>query len=482
MTIRTRLWVSHLISLIVPIIMTILIIGIALLGLVFYIDRGNYIYVEHLNQYNIARQVLTTVTFRELDNDDDLYYARTLYHLFDPQCTFITVTRNNSPIEVYGNPILLKTLDAQIVNLSEPLHSYSDGHTYFTTIARVINNNTYRFTIMASNSIGVDDKKLQFFFNLTLTGIILFIILSIWLVNKFLTRFTMRHILRPLKELTSAAREVELGNFKAEVSHLNNDEFMPITFRFNIMVNSLYANKQQRQAEEQSRRELIAGISHDLRTPLTSIKAYVEGLIDGVAMNDDMRIKYLNTIQKKTILMDNMLEQLFLFSKLDLGDAAVKAEPILLHEMIRDYVKDNYDDFLERGLDITVNIQQTARIKGDISIFIRILQNMLTNSVKYKDKDLGHSRICLSTTGQKAIITVTDDGPGVPEDKLNRLFEVFYRTDKARTSPTDGSGLGLAIAQKYITLMGGTISATNVCPHGLQITITIPLISNDTLS
>lgn len=479
MTIRTRLWVSHFISLIVPIIMSFLILGIALLGLVFYIDRGNYIYVEHLNQYGVAQQILTNVTFRELNKDGKLHYAPVLYHLFDPTSTYVKLTCNGIPVEVYGNKSLQNDIPSNSLHSVNKVAYYSDGTHYYSSIKNDIHGKSYTFTLVASNAVGVDDKKLDFFIKITIGGILLSILISIWLVNKFLTLFTMRRILRPLKALTIATNEIGKGNLNIYISHRIDDEFDPIIFRFNMMLDALRNSKRQRQIEEQSRRELIAGISHDLRTPLTAIKAYVEGLIDGVAMNDEKRQKYLNIIQKKAVLLDNMLEQLFLYSKLDLGDSAVKSEPILLHKFIREYVKDNYDDYLRRGLDITVDIKQAAKVKGDSAILCRILQNMFSNSVKYKTSPIGHSRICLSTSEQNAIITVTDDGPGVPKEKLDRLFEVFYRTDEARTSPTEGSGLGLAITYKYIHIMGGTINATNVLPHGLQITITMPLITNE---
>lgn len=479
MTIRTRLWVSHLISLIVPIIMSFLILGIAFLSLVFYIDRGNYIYVKDNNQYGIARQILNHVTFKELNEKGKLRYAPVLYHLFDPTSTYIKLTVNGAPLELYGNEVLTSHVPAESSQSTANLASYSDGTSYFTSTQKEIDSKIYRFTFVASNAVEVDDTKLDFFFKITIGGILLLILISIWLVNKFLTLFTMRRILRPLKALTIATNEIGKGNLNIYIAHRIDDEFDPIIFRFNMMLEALRNSKKERQIQEQSRRELIAGISHDLRTPLTSIKAYVEGLIDGVAMNDAMRTKYLNTIQTKAILMDNMLEQLFLYSKLDLGESAVKSEPILLHKLILEYIKDNHDDYLKRGLDITVNIKQAAKVKGDIAILFRILQNMLSNSIKYKSSPIGHSRICLSTFEDNAIITITDDGPGVPEEKLDRLFEVFYRTDEARTSPTEGSGLGLAIAQKYIHMMGGTITAKNVLPHGLQITITMPLITSE---
>lgn len=479
MTIRTRLWVSHFISLIVPIIMSFLIIAIGFLGLVFYIDRGNYIYIQHLNQYGVARQILTTVTFTELKEDGRLNYAPVLYHLFDPNSTYINLTVDNKPIEFYGNDLLLEQIPKSIPQNSSDTFSFSDGSVYFTGVERKINNANYRFTFVASNAITIDDRKLDFFFKITIGGIILLCLASIWVLNKFLTLFTMRRILRPLKALTIATREIDRGNLNIYIAHRIDDEFDPIVFRFNMMLETLRNSKRERQVQEQSRRELIAGISHDLRTPLTSIKAYVEGLIDGVAMNDKMRDKYLQTIQKKAVLMDNMLEQLFLYSKLDLGESAVQFEPIALHKLIQNYVSDNYDDYLKRGLDITVNIKQIAKVKGDLAILTRILQNMFSNSVKYKEAEMGHSRICLSTYEENAVITVTDDGPGVPEDKIDRLFEVFYRTDEARTSPTEGSGLGLAITYKYIHLMGGTITARNVSPHGLQLTITMPLMTSE---
>ena len=137
-------------------------------------------------------------------------------------------------------------------------------------------------------------------------------------------------------------------------------------------------------------------------------------------------------------------------------------------------MEENKDLYASRGLTVALTIHKGALILGDTSLLLRSIENLLTNSVKYKSKPMGHSRITLSTAANNAVITVTDDGPGVPTEELSKLFGVFYRTDKARKTK-EGSGLGLAITAKYISLMGGTIEASNAKPQGLQITITIPL-------
>lgn len=476
MKIRTRLRVSHVIALIVPILMGILITIIAITGLYLYIARGNYVYVSSLSQYNNASQLLTYVTFKDFRDENHLKYAPILYRIFDPINTYIRVSQDGSPIFYYGNLNLMNRIPPEVLEDEASLRTYSKETVYYTHVTKEIRNSFYTVTLFAINPNGMKDEKLEFFLKSIFVVSVLAVLLTIYLINFFLTRFTMRRIIAPLESLTKGAQEVEKGALnKAYVPIESNDEFKPIMERFNMMIRTLQTNEQDRLNRERSRRELIAGISHDIRTPLTSIKAYVEGLLDGIADSEEHRNKYLQIIQSKTNDMDIMLEQLFLFSKLDVGKEALHIEPIRLHHFLGEYVRDNKEFFHNKGLNISLYVYSIATVLGDYPVMVRILENLLTNSLKYKSEATGHCRITLSTSGANAIITVTDDGPGVPEEKLDRLFEVFYRTDSARANTNEGSGLGLAITAKYVRLLGGHISASNAHPSGLQMTITLPL-------
>jgi signal transduction histidine kinase len=229
------------------------------------------------------------------------------------------------------------------------------------------------------------------------------------------------------------------------------------------------------QKDEQSRRELIAGISHDLRTPLTSVKAYVEGLEKGVASTPEAHKRYIDTIRNKTDDLEHIIEMLFLFSKLDTGEFPYHMERVNLTAVASEVVESLSDEYKSRGLEIALS-REAEDLWVDIdAVQMRyIMINIFENSVKYKNKEQGKMRVTVSPNQENAAMIFTDDGPGAPEDALAKLFDAFYRSDPSRKDPSKGSGLGLAIAAKIVDRFGGTIEAVNAPQGGLSIIMTFP--------
>ena len=226
-----------------------------------------------------------------------------------------------------------------------------------------------------------------------------------------------------------------------------------------------------------SRRELFAGISHDLRTPLTSIKAYVEGLEKGVASTPEARARYLDTIESKANDLEHIIEALFLFSKLDTGEFPYDIERADLSAVTADIAREAAAEYAARGLDITARADETpVWVNIDISQLRRVMINIFENSLKYKTSERGRLDVSVSREGETAVLALTDDGPGVPRDAADKLFDMFYRLDLSRSDPSKGSGLGLAIAAKVIYRFGGAIEAKNAPPNGLSIVIKLPLV------
>lgn len=169
-----------------------------------------------------------------------------------------------------------------------------------------------------------------------------------------------------------------------------------------------------------------------------------------------------------------MVSQIFLYSKMELEDYPVHLQTYSLDKLIRDFLQDAGPEYQTRGLSITADPMPPVHILVDSELLLRVLTNILDNSAKYKRKETGHLLLRLEDMGPSCRLILTDDGPGVPEASLPKLFDVFYRGDSARNCPGQGSGLGLAIAAKAVARMGGSIAAQNQQPHGLSIQITLP--------
>ena len=294
----------------------------------------------------------------------------------------------------------------------------------------------------------------------------------VFIINRALTKYISHSIITSIDTLVDGVREISEGNLDYRIHYNKGDEFDAVCGDFNEMATRLSEMVNQRQMDEAGRKELIAGISHDLRTPLTSIKAYIEGFRKGVASTPEMREKYLDTIQSKTEDIEYIINQLFLFSKMDIGEFPFKLEAV----DIGDELKRIVDSLDYEGLTIELkeNVQSIA-VSIDIVQFRNVIQNILNNSVKYGNKEVGYSEISCIANNDTVSITIRDNGPGVPEEMLNKIFDVFYRGDASRTSPSNGSGLGLAICLKAIERLNGSIRAENTEGSGLSIIITLPI-------
>jgi signal transduction histidine kinase len=297
----------------------------------------------------------------------------------------------------------------------------------------------------------------------------------ILITNRFLTRFVFGKIVHALHTLTYGVHQVRDGNLGFRIDYGGNDEFSEVCGDFNEMAVRLSDSVNARQKDEQSRKELIAGISHDLRTPLTSIKAYVEGLEKGVASTLEARKHYIDTIKNKTGDLEHIIEMLFLFSKLDTGEFPYRMEHVDLASVVSEVVESLADEYKGRGLDIALS-RSTAPVCVEIDAMQMryIMINIFENSVKYKNKKRGKMNVTVSGDEENATVIFTDDGPGVLEEALCKLFDAFYRSDPSRNNPSKGSGLGLAVAAKIVNHFGGSIKAANASQGGLSIIMTFP--------
>ncbi|MCL2092683.1 MAG: HAMP domain-containing histidine kinase [Treponema sp.] len=297
-------------------------------------------------------------------------------------------------------------------------------------------------------------------------------------VNSFLTHRMTRRIIQPLEPLGEGVSQIHANNLSYRINYSSNDEFRPICDAFNEMAEKLEATSEQKERDEKNRRELIAGISHDLRTPLTSIKGYLEGLETGVASTAEMRREYFYTVKKKTSEMERIIEQLFLFSKLDMDEFPLHLKELPLNRIISDMIEELSPEYSKKGLAILYDDpKEEIPVKIDVIMFRNVLVNIIENSAKYKTRPQGTVELTLEVINGFVSINVKDDGPGVEKENLSKLFDVFYRADPSRS--LTGSGLGLAICAKIITTMGGTIHGELPESGGLSIIINLPLVEKE---
>jgi signal transduction histidine kinase len=297
--------------------------------------------------------------------------------------------------------------------------------------------------------------------------------------NLFAIRLTNK-ILKPLEPLSEGVKQIHNNNYAYRIDYQKDDEFRPVCEAFNEMAARLETSTAQRKKEEANRRELIAGISHDLRTPLTSIKGYLEGIETGVASTPVMRKQYFSIITSKTAELEHIIEQLFLFSKLDMDEFPLNMRNVDIVSSVSDIIEDTISEYAARGLDIRLTeMPNSAFVLADTFWLRNVIINILENSVEYKTKEHGQMKISAVLADNFILFHFVDNGPGVQAETLSKLFDVFYRADPSRNKK--GSGLGLAISAKIIERMGGGINAELPAPSGLAIVIKMPLLTGEIL-
>ena len=300
------------------------------------------------------------------------------------------------------------------------------------------------------------------------------------LTNRFLSKFVFKRIEHPLAVLSDGVHQISAGNLEHRIVYSETDEFRQVCDDFNHMAEHLQASIEEVQKNERNRKELLSGISHDLRSPLTSIKAFVEGLQDGVAATPEARQAYLEVVRKKTDDIISMVSQLFLYSKMDMGNYPISPERLDIGKELSDFVAASREEYSASGLAIETAELPTGRyIYADPVQLRSVFSNILSNSAKYKNKAMAAAAISCEPQDGMIRMQFEDDGPGVPGDTLPKLFEAFYRGDPSRNNPNQGSGLGLAITQKAVERMNGKIYAQNTEQGGLRIVVEIPVMKGE---
>ena len=335
----------------------------------------------------------------------------------------------------------------------------------------------YEITAVHLNETGTNEVTVSYF-RKYVTDIILWLVVfavaMIIAANALLSRWIVWSIMKPLDVLKRGTKKIAEGDLDCEIDYHKQDEFGEVCEEFDIMRGQLKASVAERIQYEQYRRELIAGISHDLRTPLTSIKGYAEGLMDGIANTEEKRHRYYDAIHIRALDMEALVNSLSLFARLENRKHHYQLETVDMKVYLEDLLDGWKEEAEQKHVILLLNSEAVrTQVQIDLQEMHRVFVNLFENSVKYRTKENSVIRITLENQGNQLEIRVADDGPGVQESELSKIFNSFYRGDESRTRPGSGSGLGLAIVKQIVEGHGGTIRAVN--ERGLTVILTIPL-------
>lgn len=481
MRIKKRLTISNILMLVIPVVIIFIIAQIMSIPFSkayekkFAIDRD-----RDSNAYFIQQSLRPGS--KNLDNKNDFAkLSEELQKFLEPKGYHLIITYDG---EIISSNITDKDKEA-ISKIGEEM--------LFQTHSLVLEMNSIS---LVTNSFIKDDKvvnivainsayePMRFDMRREMSSFIISYILIVFIISLIVVTITngilstkiYKKLINPLELLSYGAEQIKNGNLDFEMNYESDDEFKQVCGDFDEMRLRLKDSVDSQLKYEEDRKQLVVGISHDLRTPLTAIKGYVEGLIDGIANTPEKQKKYLNTIYTKACDMDILVDRLFLFSKLDTGNFPFKFDKINMKEYMNNFYKHMKDEFYEKDVEFFFDnkCSELCKVKLDCQEMNRVLLNIIENSVKYKGDNKITVKIIVDEREDNVFIELSDNGNGVEEEELPNLFVSFYRGDISRTNPSEGSGLGLAIAKNIVEAHGGKIAAYNM--DGLTINITLPKI------
>ncbi len=297
-------------------------------------------------------------------------------------------------------------------------------------------------------------------------------ILTFMFTNIVVSYQFSRRIIKPLNNLQSAASEISRGNLNHPIVEEGDQEIQALCRDLELMRIKLKDSVHTQLKYEDNRKMLISSISHDLKTPVTSIKGYVEGILDGIANTPDKTERYLKTISLKAHQVDQMIDDLLLYAKLDLNQIPYDFEKTDIQEYLLLCLQESEPELELSHIKISFHneLSQKQYVLIDQGKMKRVIMNILDNSRKYMCKDNGQIIIFLRDTSASLIIELRDNGSGISEGDLPYIFDRFFRSDAARSK---GSGLGLAIAKQIIEAHKGRVWAVSHGEEGTSIMISL---------
>ena len=291
---------------------------------------------------------------------------------------------------------------------------------------------------------------------LTATIILVFTALSVGL-------WIYRSIAVPLVKLRKATQNIKEGNLDFVLEVEGKDEFSQLCQDFEEMRKRLKESTEEKILMDKENKELISNISHDLKTPITAVKGYVEGIMDGVADTPEKMNRYVRTIYNKTNEMDHLINELTFYSKIDTNRIPYTFSKLNVEDYFSDCAEELGLEMETRGIELVYAnyVEKDVQVIADGEQIRRVIHNIVSNAIKYMEKPKGIIQLRVKDVGDFIQVEIEDNGKGIAAKDLPYIFDRFYRTDVSRNSSKGGSGIGLSIVKKIMEDHGGKVWATS---------------------
>lgn len=425
---------------------------------------------------------LKTVTRQNPDKLLDATYLQTVNERLQKRQAFLVVQKGEMLLYC-GNDSLFDLIEDSLPEYGS-YNANVDGGLYVSgRIPYLVKQQDFLFSDEVPGSVYVisdvntlmpqtKTSLIQAIGSIVIVFLIIGILLIIWLYAG---------IIKPINKLKQATRRVKEGDLDFRLEKTGEDEIGELSADFEEMRAHLKTEIDTRMQYEEDLRTLIGNISHDLKTPLTAIKGYAEGMMDGVADTPEKQEKYLRTIRSKAEDMTRMVEEMAVYTRIDCKSYPYHFEKVRLKEFFVDCIEEDEPELDRKNISIRLENQLSEgdEVYADREQLKRITMNIIGNAIKYLSKESGEITITLLDETSYIRTEIKDTGEGIPKKDLPHVFERFYRGDTSRNTGKGGSGLGLAIVKQIVEDHGGTICARSEEGEGTTISFTLLKVRKD---
>lgn len=343
--------------------------------------------------------------------------------------------------------------------LAATLYGFSEAQHRSTSKNEAVQEADYDITI---GETGVDGSGLRIMTkDLFFTALVILIFTSV-----SVGLWIYRSVATPLVKLRKATQNIKDGNLDFVLDVEGADEFAELCRDFEEMRRRLKESAEEKLVLDKENKELISNISHDLKTPITAVKGYVEGIMDGVADTPEKMDRYVRTIYNKTVEMDYLINELTFYSKIDTNRIPYTFSKLNVEDYFSDCAEEVGLELETRGIQLCYAnyVDSDVQVIADGEQIRRVIHNIISNAIKYMDKGKGMKgiiQIRVKDVGDFVQVEIEDNGKGIAAKDLPYIFDRFYRTDVSRNSAKGGSGIGLSIVRKILEDHGGKVWATS---------------------
>ena len=471
MKFRTRLLITSLIIILLPLLLTsvsILVLGSHIedtesqFG---FLNRDNASFIYTIENYGrITEEVLEEIRQQIAEDparlEDKDYLDEITLDLKD-KSSYIIV-RKGDELYYTGNSNGAKKIFRALPEYGNEMPDMKTGY-YYNDINKLVKAVDFRFTDGSEGSLFIVTNISTLLPRKMLRNMILAFILVLVFTSILLTRWIQKGIFTPINQLNTAMQNIAEGNLEYMLTTEEKGEIGELYRNYEDMRLRLKESLDEKFEHEQKNKELVSNISHDLKTPITSIKGYVEGIMDGVADTPEKMNKYIKTIYDKANDMDRLINELTTYSGIDTNRIPYTFRRISVADYFGDCVEEVGLDLESKNIQLNYEdlVDPAEQIIADPEQLKRVINNIISNSVKYMNKEKGVIDIRILDEVDAIRVEIEDNGMGIAAKDLPNIFERFYRTDASRNSSKGGSGIGLSIVKKIVEDHGGYIWATS---------------------